>query len=171
MELQSPGLVADAVGLVAAMPRPGEMHGAGRQLAGVRMPLEDVVGPPLEMAEQPVLVRGGERVQPVPADLRHRVGMHVRAHRGGQQLRAEADAEHGLVRVHGLADHRHLGEQVGVQLGLVDVHRSAEHDDAVVTPRVRFGLRLAAEVDVADTEAAVAQQRIEVSEGLGGDVL
>ena len=56
-------------------------------------------------------------------------------------------------------------------VGLVDVHRPAQNDDAVVTPRVRLGVRFAAEVHVADAEAAIAQQRVEMTQRLGSDVL
>jgi hypothetical protein len=56
-------------------------------------------------------------------------------------------------------------------LVVADVHRPAEHDQAVVAARVGLGPRVATEIHVADAATAVAEQAIEVAERLGGDVL
>ena len=164
-------MIADAVGLVAAVAGRGEVHGAGRHLAGVGVPLEDEARLALEMAEEPVLVCGGLGAQPIPADLGNRVRVHGGAHRGRQQLRAETHAEHGLAALHGFPYDVDFGSQVRVMLGLVDVHRTTEHDQAVVARYVRPRMRVAAEVDVADADARPAQQGIEVAQGLGSHVL
>ena len=49
-------------------------------------------------------------------------------------------------------------------VALVHVHRSAEHHETVVAAHVRLGMRLAAEIHVADAEAGFAEQRVEVAE-------
>src|SRR5690606_33560215 len=58
--------------------------------------------------------------------------------------------------------------QIRIDIRLVDVHRSAEHDQAVVAANVRYGVRLAREVDVAHAKARPAQERIERPERLAG---
>ena len=123
------------------------------------------------MAEQPVAMGLRTRMQAVPADFGNGIRLHPSAHCRRQQLATEADAEHGLLRIHRLADELDLGLEVRELLHLVDVHRTAEHDEAVVPANVRLGLRFAAEIHVADAESRRTQQRIEVAERFGGDVL
>ena len=107
----------------------------------------------------------------IPADLAHVVRPHVRAQRGGQQLRAQADAEDGNVALQRFLDGGDLGGQMRKVIRLVHVHRAAEHDEAVVAADVRLLLRLAREIDVADAEAVPAQHGVEQSEGFAGGVL
>ena len=84
MELESPGMVADTIGLVSAATSSGKMRGASGQFESVRMPLENVVRTVLEVAEQAIFACVGKGVQTVPANLGHRVRVHVGAHRGGE---------------------------------------------------------------------------------------
>jgi len=164
-------VIAQAVGLLTAAAGPGQRDRVGRRLECIGVPLEDVARRPFKVAEQPVCVRMRSRVEPVPADLGHGVGPYVAAHGLGEQLAPETDAEHGFVRRHGFADRVQLGPQVREPVGLVDVHRAAQHYESVVATDVRLRGRFAAEVDVTDAEAGRPEQRIEVAERLGGDVL
>lgn len=171
VELQAPGVIADPIGLLATTARPGERHRVGWWPERVRMPLEHVTWRAFEMPEQAVLVCVRSRMQPVPADLRHGVGMHVTAHRLRQQLATEADAEYRLLCQYCSTNDVDFGREVRKLLDLVHVHRAAQHHQAVVAADVGLGMRLAAEIDVADPEAGVAQQRVEVAEGFRRDVL
>lgn len=123
------------------------------------------------MAEQPVAMGPRTGVQAVPANFGNGIRLYPSPHRCRQQLATEADAQHGLLRVHRLADELDFGLEVRELLHLVDIHRSTEHDEAVIPPNVRLGLRFAAEIHVADADSRRTQQRIEVAERFGGDVL
>ncbi len=111
------------------------------------------------------------RMQAVPANFGNGIRLHPSSHCRRQQLAAEADAEHGLLRIHRLADDLDFGLEVRELPRLVDIHWSAEHDEAVIPANVRLRVGLAAEIHVADAESGRTQQRIEVTERFGGDVL
>ena len=75
----------------------GERHGAGRQQPLVVVPLQALEGLGQE-AEQRVASAFGRQLDPVPADLRLGGAAHDRAGQLGEQLGAEADAEHAACR-------------------------------------------------------------------------
>src|SRR5262245_47749252 len=70
MELQSVRAIAISKGLVRAGRRAREMHGVGRQVERVGMPLEDV-RVAMEMATKRIAARGRGGMQAIPADLAH----------------------------------------------------------------------------------------------------
>ncbi len=70
-----------------------------------------------------------------------------------------------------LADQFHLGGQMRVVAVVPGAHRSAEQHQALIAVQIRAGVRLAAEVDVADAETRLFQCRIEGSEDLERDML
>src|SRR5690606_13426159 len=69
------------------------------------------------------------------------------------------------------ADQLDLGREVRIAVRLVDVHRPAEDDEAVVAGEPRPRVRVAAEVHVADAEPEAPEQRVQRAEDLVGDVL
>jgi hypothetical protein len=146
------------------------MHRAGRQVEGVRVPLEHVLAA-VEVPAQAVRLRGRRRMQAVPADLAHIVRPHTGAERRGQKLRAEADAEDRDVEPQRFPDRRDLGGQVRVFVGLVHVHGPAQHDQSVVAAHVRLLRRIAREVDVANPESRFSEHRIQQAERFAGRVL
>ena len=89
----------------------------------------------------------------------------------GDELRAEADAENRNAALDGLAHQADLGLEMRVLVDLVDVHRAAEKHEPAVAVEGRLGVRVAAEVHVADTEAGALEERVERAEDLVGDVL
>ena len=92
-------------------------------------------------------------------------------HGGRKQLAAKADSQHRLTREHGFADQRHFRPQVWELVGLVDVHRSAEHDEAVISANVGLCFRVAIEVHIFDSASRIPQQWIQMAEGLRRNVL
>ena len=99
----------------------------------------------------------------VPA---HRRTEHMR-----QQLRAEADAQHGLVLAQGSFDGLSSVRQVRVPVLVFHVHRSAEHDQPAIAVDIRLRIRVALEIVEADAVPARADPRIERAQRLGGNVL
>ena len=94
-----------------------------------------------EEAEQRVGPAVGRQLDPVPADLGLGGPAHDRPCQLGQQLGAEAHAEHGRAAVDQLPDELLLWAQPGVGLLLVDLRLGSEHDrgaDAVEPRRRRL---------------------------------
>ncbi len=112
VKLQPPRVVAQSIGLLPAAAGPRQRHGLRRRFERVRVPLEDVARRPLEMAEQPVAMGLRTRMQAVPADFGNGIRLHPSSHCRRQQLATEADAEHGLLRLHRLADELDFGLEV-----------------------------------------------------------
>ena len=54
---------------------------------------------------------------------------------------------------------------------IVDAHRTAEHDEAVVTPNVERDALETGKIDVANPEAGIPELSIQRSQHLVGDVL
>jgi hypothetical protein len=71
-----------------------------------------------------------------------------------QQLGAEADAQHRLPALQGRLDAAQLGAQVRALGLLLDVHRAAQHDQAVIALDRGRGLGITLEVDEAQPMAA-----------------
>jgi len=98
-----PGAGPEPVGLVAAVARPGERHGAGRRGEGGRR----ATGTRSAAVDRSDGTSGSScaagRVCRRYSRSRARVGVHHAAHRLRQQLRAEADAEHRPLARHRLA--------------------------------------------------------------------
>lgn len=86
-------------------------------------------------------------------------------------MRAQADPEDRFVEPDGFRNDRSFSAQVRMPRCLVNVHRSAEYDEAIVLAYVGLGARFATEVDVANSNPCATQQRIEVTEWLRRDVL
>jgi hypothetical protein len=110
-------------------------------------------------------------MQPVPADFRHRVRLHLATHRCSQQLTPETDSKHRLTGEHRFADDLQFRRQVRMLRDLVDVHRAAEHDKPVVATVIGLRAGLAAEVHITNAAAGRTQQRVEVAQRFGGHVL
>lgn len=107
----------------------------------------------------------------IPPNLVHGVRVHTRAERGGEELRAEADAERRDLARDRSAQDLDLVLEVPVAVPLVDVHRAAEDDDPGIAANVYLRCRLACEVHIPDSQAGVTQERIEYAERLARHVL
>ncbi len=88
-----------------------------------------------------------------------------------KQLRAEADAQHRLVLLQRDLDREQFGFQVRMEMLLVHVHWTAEHDQALVAVDVRLCVRIALEIVEADAVPAGADARMQSAERFGRDVL
>ena len=122
-------------------------------------------------AEQRVAPAVGRELDPVPADLRLGGPAHHRAGQLGQQLRAEADAEHGRAAVDQLAHELLLGAQPGVGVLLVDLRLGAEHDrgvEAVERGRRRLVREPLDELVLAGRLGEHARRRVAVVYDRGG---
>ena len=58
-----------------------------------------------------------------------------------------------------------------VAIRLIDVHRAAQHDEAVVAADVGPLIRLARKVDVTNAEAGAPEHRVEHAQRFAGGVL
>ncbi len=119
----------------------GELHGSGREVEGVVVPLERL-DPAREGPEHRV---GGPVVVQVdrePADFGLGGRADPRSSRASHELRAEADADRRHARLQSPLDERHLIREPRVLGVLVRVHRPAEDHDRVPAPRV-VGRRVA----------------------------
>jgi hypothetical protein len=170
MELETVGAGAGTEGLVRAVAAAGEVLGTRRQIEAIAMPLEHG-GFVIESAEDGVVATGGTQLQRVPADFRLRQATDRRAEHVRQQLRAEADAQYRLVLRQCPLDRLQFGAQVWPAVVVFDVHRTTEDDQSAVTVDVGLCVRVAVEVDEADTMSAPTDQAVEGAERLGGDVL
>ena len=170
VELEAVGVVAPAERLLFATGRCREVRGAVGDVEAIAMPLEH-----RRIATQRGQHRIGSAVfgglQAMPADLGAFHAMDRRAQHVRQQLRAEADAEHRLALREHAFDREQFGAQVRAVDAVLDVHRSAEHDQPAIAVDVGLRFGIALEVGEADAVAATADQRIERAERLGGDVL
>ena len=106
------------------------------------------VAVPLQGGE--ALGEAGEHVQPPsglgqlhlePADLLEGRPVHRAAQNVGEQLAAQADAQHQLAGVDGAPDEALLGGQPGVGVVLVDVHGAAHDHQEVEALRSGQGAR------------------------------
>jgi hypothetical protein len=117
-------------------------------------------------------IRGGRlgQLDREHADLRLGAGVHARAERGGEELRAEAHAPHGHVPLDGLAEEALLAREPRVAVVPVRGHRAAHHDDADEVAPVGQAVALV-QLDPHQVEAASAQLVLERCRRLAGDVL
>ena len=129
MKLHAPGPGAQAEGLDGHVIARRQEVGAGGQVDGVFVPLEDAIAG-LEGAEQrvaPAQVRDPQRFE---AQFAHRCPVDRCVEGACQHLRAEADAEHRQPGVNRPPHQRSLAEQIGMPVDLVNIHLPAEHDQA-----------------------------------------
>ena len=170
MKLESIGTAAPAEGLLLAGFGACELHGARGEVEGVAVPLEH--GRSFSQCAQYRILRAGDRVlQFVPADLVTLVSPHRGAEHMGQQLRAEADAEHGFVLPQRGFDGLQFGGEVRVAVLVLDVHGPAQHDEPAIAVEVRLRIGMAMKIVEADAMAARADARIQRAQGLGRNVL
>ncbi len=170
MELKAVDAIAVAKRLVSARRRRCEVDRALRDVERIAVPLEDLLGG-AKVGQQRILPPGLRDRDVVPADLLYRVRAHRCAQRLGDKLRTEADAEGRDAPLDRISNHAHLGLEVGVGVGLIDAHRSAEDREPVVAVQARLRVCAAAEVHVAIPEPVAPQQRIQCPEDLPGHVL
>jgi hypothetical protein len=156
-------------GLVSVRRRAGEERGALREVERVTVPLErrHAAG---SVAEDRILGGRLGQLDREHADLRLGAGVHARAERGGEQLRAEAHAPHRHVALDGLAEEALLAGKPRVAVVLVRAHRAAHHDDAGEVAPVRQGVARV-QLDPHQVEASRAQLVLERRRRLAGDVL
>ncbi len=88
-----------------------------------------------------------------------------------KQLRAEADAQHGLVLSKRSFDREQLGLQVRVAMLVHHVHRPAEYDEPMVSIGVRLRVGMALEIVEANAVTAGADASMQRTERFGGHVL
>jgi len=88
-----------------------------------------------------------------------------------EQLRAETDAQDRLVLCERLADHFDFRLQVRARIAVLDVHRTAEHDQPAIAIELGARIGLALEVDELHAMSALADQLVQCAERLGGDML
>src|SRR5690606_32032947 len=170
VELEAVCARPEAERLLLARRRPREVLGAVRQVVRAAVPFEDrraLAGD----TEYRILAAGLGREQLIPADLVLLVTAHRRAEHVCEQLCAETDAEHRLLLAQRLLDRPELGLQMRQAMLVLDVHRSAEHDQAAIAFEARVRFRLTMEVVEAHAVTAGADQPVEHAERLGRDML
>ena len=108
----------------------------------IRVPLQGLE-PALDAGEQRVLAALGGELDVADADLRRRHRAHLAAHRLGQELGPETDAEdrHAAL-ADGLADGALLGHQPGIGILLPGIHRAAHDAEDIVAVERRNLLAL-----------------------------
>ncbi len=132
------------------------MARAFRDVESFAVPLKDFLGL-LQRREQRIAARVIRRRDIVPADFLLRVSINRGAERLGDQLRAEANAQHRHLPAHRLFDQFQFGHQMRQLIGVVDAHRSAQHDQPVITVQARLGVRVAREINVANAKTGALQ--------------
>jgi hypothetical protein len=88
-----------------------------------------------------------------------------------QELRAQADAEDGLVLAQRGLDRDQLRLQVRMPMLVHHVHRTTQHDEPVVALDVRLRIGMPLEIMEANAMAAGTDARIQRAQGLGGHML
>src|SRR5262245_56360113 len=145
MELEAVRVAAPTERLLLAGLRAREMGRVARQLVCVRVPLE-YRQPFADDAEHGIAAARRADREVVPTDLGLLLPRHRRAEHVGQQLCAQADAEHGLALLESALDRDELGLQMRSPMLILDVHRAAEHDEAAIA--VDGGLRVRVPLEV-----------------------
>src|SRR6185503_10653701 len=106
-----------------------------------------------------------------PTHLGLAVALHGRAEHVREQLRAEANAEHRLALLERALDYAELRLQVRPPVLIFDVHGTAEDDEAAIAVDLGLRVRVSLEVVEANSMPARANQCVQRSERLDGDVL
>ena len=96
--------------------------------------------------------------------------MHCRCW-SSDQLRAKTNTEYRYAAIHRAPYRLYLEGQVRELRVLIDVHRTAQHDQTVVLFNLGSCLRVTGKIDVANTKATVFQHRMEDPEDFEGNVL
>ena len=154
MELQAVGGLAHAESLIAATRAGRQQFGGGRQIEAVVMPLHEG-SRRAERGEQPVGLRSAVRGDVDEAQLRRIHGKDPAAEGPGDELGAEADAEHRLGPAVKIPDQRQRLRQIGIGRLLEGVHRATEHQQRVVAAAIAgqvIGGQAVAALPVADIE-------------------
>jgi hypothetical protein len=170
MELKAIDGGAVAKSLIGTNPGKGQVNRATGDIEGIAMPLKNLFRA-LKLGQQriPFSLRCGADV--IPADFFFTVGVDIRSERSGDQLRAEADAQHRQIPAHRFFDQFQLGAQMRELIGVVDPHRTAQNHQAVVTVETRLSIGMAREIHVANSKSGAFQQRIQRAENFMGHVL
>jgi hypothetical protein len=139
VELRAPRKVSDAEGLIGDVVARGQQRGALGEVERVHVPLEGHVA--ISEVGEEEIVRGiAGRMDRFEADLAFRALADLRIQGPREELAPEADAEEGDPAIERLPDHvgRLLDERLLV--GVLDVERGTEDDDAphVVERRPRL---------------------------------
>ena len=126
MKLQGQHVIAVTEGLVATAFAFQQMHGAIGNGKAVAMPVQHGGSVGKQLADAVVLA-GGRGVHREPADFLFRVGGNRGAQHPGDQLCAQADAEHLLSRRDALADQYLFRAHPGKAVVVIGAHGAA-HD-------------------------------------------
>src|SRR5260370_38009376 len=84
-----------------------------------------------QIVAEAILLRGGLEPNRIPSDfLAVRIALDFSTERRREDLRAEAYAEHRQIALYRIFDQRHLVAQPRIAIGLINAHRTADHDQA-----------------------------------------
>jgi len=127
MELEGEGVVAEGEGLLVVEFGFCEMDGAGGEIEGVAMPVEDGKAGGDERVEPGRRGGVGCGLERGPADFRAALaGIDARAEGGGHELGAEADAEDGFLGLDAAGDEGDFVFEEWVVVVVVDADGAAE---------------------------------------------
>ena len=127
MELESDRPRAELERLVRAAGAPRQVDGAGGEVEGLAVPVENR----RRRREAKDVAGDDHRLDRKPADLARGVPVDARPQRARDELRAEADPEHRHAAAHGRGDEALLADEPGELALVVDAHRPAHGDHHV----------------------------------------
>lgn len=169
VELQGKTAGVVVKGLIVVMRVAGEAAGAFRQIERIAMPMQHLGALAGELGQRGAEAFGRQR-DLAPADLFHRPLVNSGAERGGHELCAEADAEHGLATRQAPLDQLDLGRQEAIGGDIADPDRPAEHHDEIGIANRAVGKLVRAGLAVGDIPAAPIEHPGEIAEILEGDM-
>ena len=158
VELHAPGALAGAEALARARRGGKQLDGPAGEREAVLVPV-DARGARRERAEDRVAVGGRERPKLEPVEMAPRQPPHVATERVGEQLGAEAHAEHGHAALRGLAQQGRLRLQIGVDRGLLAAQRHDPVDRGELRERVA-----GAQEPLVEAQPRAAQRRAGMAE-------
>ena len=170
VKLESPCAFALAKGLAPGFGRHRQGDGAGGAIEAPVVPLINRSWT-IQRGKYGIVRRDVGRFEIVPADFRSAARTDRRTEYMGHKLGAQADAEYRHIPRHRLFNQSTFSEQVRMGVGIVDLHRSAQHDQCLIAIQPWRGFGVAGEIDVADSVPVFAQHGIEQSQWLGGNML
>ena len=170
MKLKPINLFSVAKRLMGASLRRGQVMTSGGNCKRVSVPLKDFFrGAKIPDERIPFPFVG--RLDIVPPDFLHAILRHGGSERFRDQLGPETDPQDRDVTLDRLLNHDRFVIEMGMSVPFIDIHRSAEDDEAVVPLESRLRVRVASEIDVTDPEARFFEEGIEGAQRFVGHVL
>ena len=170
MKLQTVDPIAEPKCLILALVAACQKCCAAGQRKRIAMPLEDSFRLP-EMSEEHVLTSSfGQRdIRPAYFFLSSRAD--IGSQFCGNDLRAKADAQDGNLQLQSAAHQRLFSVDMGMGVGLADIHWPPQQDQAGVALQIRLLVRIAAEIYVANPKSLRPDHGIQRTQKFMGDVL